>query len=71
MIYFYYSLFYLLKQEQGNNWLNDQNKNKHQLIHLDSGQQILKFGFNYSPLIMVFNMLPYISLTSMIFPLDQ
>ena len=32
---------------------------------------MLKFGLNYSPLIIVFNMLPCISLTSMIFPLDQ
>lgn len=33
-------LFFVLpvKREHGNNWLNDQNKNKHQLMLLDSGQ---------------------------------
>lgn len=40
-------LFFVLpvKREQGNNWLNDQNKNKHQLMQLDSGQANVKLWF--------------------------
>lgn len=40
-------LFFVLpvKREQGNNWLTDQNKNKHQLMQLDSGQANVKLWF--------------------------